>query len=317
MRQRAFEKLDVITRKWRSFQINRLRSVWSGRGACVGEYRALFENKYLFSAWLRGLGASVPRDLGVVMRVNGGWPDSKEMEVAVRGEGVAIGKPVSGNQGRGVHVFEWSDGGFWVDGTRLSSSLGEFVARECEVCGEPYGYLFQEKVTQHPALSSSFGKALHTVRVITVQTPDGPRVFDALIRVARKDSHVDNFSAGGMVAHVDTSSWTVDSKFGAKSGVQADEHPDTGAKAQGFALPFRQDISSMVESLHALVPTVGAVGWDIGLTTDGPTVVEGNLSMDVQMQSQVFPGDFRAEFLKALRVARRSTRAIRKLGGKK
>ena len=302
----------MLKRKGTSFLIALYRSLWSGRGwPCIGEYRALFENKYLFSAWLRGLGVPVPRDLCLVA-TNG--DDAKQAELAVRAEGSVIGKPVSGNQGRGIHVFDWSEDLVWVDGVHLPSTLGEFVARECEAAGEPYGYVFQDKVKQHPALTSLFGEALHTVRVITVQTPDGPRVFDALIRVARKGSHVDNFSAGGMVAHVDTSSWTVDSRFGAKSGERVDDHPDTGTKVRGFALPFGEDVRAMVESIHALVPTVGAVGWDIGMTTNGPTVVEGNLSMDVQMQAQVYPGDFRAEFLSALRVARRSTKAIRKLG---
>ena len=298
--------IDRYKRKFNSLRISILRSLWSGRGwPRVAVYRELFENKYLFSAWVRGLGGSVPRDLGIVM-VNG--ENVREVEAAIETEGVVFGKPVSGNQGRGVHLFEWHGGNILVDRSPLFSSLERFVARECEAAREPYGYVFQERVAQHPALTSAFGEALHTVRVITVQTPSGPRVFDALIRVARKGSHVDNFSAGGLVAHVDPSCWQLDSRFDSRRGVPEDRHPDTGTRAKGFALPFGEDVRGMVEWLHAQVPTVGAIGWDIGLTPDGPTVVEGNLSMGVQMQASVYPGEFRADFLRALRLARKCTK---------
>lgn len=305
--------MSRFCRKVRSLEINILRSLWSGRGwPCVGSYRELFGNKYLFSAWLRGLGVPVPRDLELVMLKSQQRVELKGPGSTIESEFEVIGKPVCGNQGRGVHLFKWDDGSVLVDGENLSMPLSKYVEKLCAATGERYGYLFQERVVQNSALSNAFGETLHTVRVITVQTSSGPKVFDALIRVGRSGSQVDNFSAGGLVAHVNPVSWLVDSEFFSKAGGAVECHPDTGARAKGFALPMGEQVKKIVEGLHAYVPTVGAVGWDIGLTPDGPIVVEGNLNMGVEMQSLVYPGDFRREFLTALRGARRSMKAENK-----
>ena len=45
----------------------------------------------------------------------------------------------------------------------------------------------------------------------------------------------------------------------------------------GFALPFWEELKALVCQGMERVPSLGYVGWDIALTSDGPALIEGNV----------------------------------------
>jgi hypothetical protein len=62
-----------------------------------------------------------------------------------------------------------------------------------------------------------------------------------------------------------------------------DRHPDTGAEIVGRALPQWKEIKALAIQAHRAFDDRVIVGWDIGVTEQGPLVVEGNSSPDLDI----------------------------------
>ena len=140
-------------------------------------------------------------------------------------------------------------------------------------------FLFEQTVEQHPALAAVAPDTLNTLRVTTVRRGRAePEVASAWIRFGRLGSVVDNASAGGVFNGVDLSTGRARGRFMTKFergvGLHA-THPDTGAALTDFTVPLFEEVKEMAlaAARHIEYPVVG---WDIGVSVDGPVVVEGN-----------------------------------------
>ena len=94
-------------------------------------------------------------------------------------------------------------------------------------------------------------------------------------------SAADNFDAGGIAAPIDVETGRLGRavrKRGTASLVAVDAHPDTGAVIAGRELPQWRTVRAVTCRAHALLPSLGFVGWDVAITPDGPVLVEGNQS---------------------------------------
>ena len=97
---------------------------------------------------------------------------------------------------------------------------------------------------------------------------------------------VDNLHAGGIAANVglddgilsSASDLGIDSKLG-----WLDRHPDTQARIAGRPLPMWSETKALAIRAHRSFADRVLVGWDIAITDDGPIVVEGNSSPDLDI----------------------------------
>jgi len=142
------------------------------------------------------------------------------------------------------------------------------------------GFLFQSAVRQHPALTEIAGPALGTIRVVTVtEEASQPRVLYVLWKIPSPDAMSDNFwQDGSMLANVDLETGEV---LGCRRGTgldteQIEVHPVSGKPITGTRLPFWSDLKVLAEQAHGIFPNAGVLGWDVGLSEDGPVIVEGN-----------------------------------------
>lgn len=196
-------------------------------------------------------------------------------------------KPRSGAGGRGAERWRFLGGGRYRshDGREVSGSeLLEHLKR----LSAERPYVVRPVAENHPAIADLSSGALNTVRMVTCRNEVGDfEVTHASYRMARgRDSIVDNFHAGGISARVDLG--TGELGRATDTGTRPDtdwfeHHPVTGARILGRRLPDWPECLDVVRRAHAGFADQVVVGWDLAITPQGPQLIEGNKSPDLDI----------------------------------
>ncbi len=148
--------------------------------------------------------------------------------------------------------------------------------------------LVQERVQNHPAMADLSNGALATVRIVTLLDERGDfEPTHAVLRMAvGSNITVDNFHAGGIAAAVDLTTGILGPA--SDMGVRPQRgwyvnHPDTGGRIDGRALPCWTETLALVQRAHAAFGDRLLIGWDVALTPHGPLLMEGNAAPDVDI----------------------------------
>jgi hypothetical protein len=148
------------------------------------------------------------------------------------------------------------------------------------------GYLFQSIVRPHRDLIPAIGERLATVRILTIATPQGPKVLRACWKLPAAHNPADNFwREGNMLAGLDLDTGRIRR---ITSGVgfemrNLERHPDTGAELIGVAIPDWDKMKAVAVEGAKVLRHFGIIGWDIAATDDGPVIVEANYSPDFSL----------------------------------
>ena len=201
-------------------------------------------------------------------------------------------KRVRGTGGRGAERWKYLPDGRYQDaGDRVltEAELLEHLKRLTLVWGK--GCIVQPRLTNHCDLTDLSNGALTTVRVITCRNErDECEVTNAAFRMAQgRNTVVDNFHAGGILAKVDIGTGVLGR---ATDGAMAlgpgtgwcDRHPDTGGQISGRRLPSWPEVLELARRAHASAFADHVIiGWDIAILDDGPRLVEGNKGPDLDL----------------------------------
>lgn len=137
------------------------------------------------------------------------------------------------------------------------------------------GFLVEERVENHPVLAEIHPSSLNTLRLNMVKTVDGRwHQLRPCLKIGRSKSHIDNISAGGLLAAVDENG-LITAVYD-ESGETFDSHPDTKVPIRGKTVPYYQESLELAMKASNVFGFMGTIGWDIGVTPDGPTIIEGN-----------------------------------------
>lgn len=186
---------------------------------------------------------------------------------------------------------------------RLNANTWSFAGREgtpdgiyqhCLAHGETaLGWIVQPCIQAHPALRNiSSPHGLPTIRAITLLDSDsGVLLAGAVLRIPTGSNVTDNFAhgqSGNLLAPVDIDSGRLGKAVGSSDRswprIQTfPTHPDTGRHIEGTELPDWEAARTLLERAQSSLPALRTVGWDITLTTDGPVLVEGNGTYDVDL----------------------------------
>jgi len=261
---------------------------------------------------LQSLGYPVPRTQAVYRR-GAEFPgltsfgDREALARALRGglEMPFFGKPARGIRSAGVLSVEGYDAatdelhlvhGNSVGVDDLIGALDEYAE---------YGYLFQERIRQHPEVSAICGDAVATVRVIVLLTPDGPELYRGLWKVPTGNNVADNFwRDGNVLAALDLESGRVTR---AVQGIGPDlseieQHPTTGKPLVGVTIPAWPTVRDVVLSASKVFPDLRMQAWDVAIGADGPVLVEVNVGGDYNLpQLATGQGMLTDRFLEFLR----------------
>ena len=255
---------------------------------------AVLKDKYFFSLVAGALGHRTPRvyallgPTGVDLldpRREVSYADFLATSEAIDG----FAKPVGGEKGRGAFALRIDDGAAWVDGAPATAA--EIATRV------PGRFLLQERVVQHPALAALHSASVNTVRLVTVLRDGAAVPFVAALRVGTGGTAVDNWSAGGLVVGLDLDRGQLVGRGIFKPGCggdlryggTVDRHPDSGIVLDGYALPEVDETVALACRLHDDMGGPRSVGWDLAMTPDGPTVVEGNSHWSGAMYMAIDP----------------------------
>jgi hypothetical protein len=158
-----------------------------------------------------------------------------------------------------------------------------------------FKYVVRRSVTNHPDLADLSPGALSTVRVLSCLDENGaPEILYAVLRMAsRTGGVVDNFHAGGIASRVDVHSGEL--SHATDMGLSDDSrwwdaHPETGARIDGRKLPIWDGVLDVARKAHLAFPDQVVIGWDVATLPDGPALVEGNKSPDLDIIQRTHEG---------------------------
>ena len=199
-------------------------------------------------------------------------------------------KPTEGTGGHGVvkwrfirrdgpRSWESHDGRVWS-----AEDLLNELARTSATLPGKYGrqanrIMLQRCMQNHRDLAPITTTALCTVRVVTYRMPgEKARTVAAAFRMATGDAPADNFSSGGVAVAVDPDTGRLKRAVRVRDGLleSVERHPDTGVLIEGFQLPLWREAVELAERGLDLAKRLPSIGWDIGLTDDGPVLIEAN-----------------------------------------
>ena len=87
---------------------------------------------------------------------------------------------------------------------------------------------------------------------------------------------MDNVDCGGMAARIDLESGKLLTVGADKAGNTYTKHPITGTDIIGFTIPYWEEAKKMCLEAAQKVPQMRFVAWDVAITPNGPTFIEGN-----------------------------------------
>ena len=191
-------------------------------------------------------------------------PDTKEADLAdLTGRfSQLIGKPLEGSSGQGIRKYTAED---WAEGP---------AAFKARLLGDGIGIL-EEIVVQHPAMASLCPTSVNTCRIATLLGDKRQGIVYAFLRIGN-GKVMDNVDCGGMAARIDLDSGKLLTVGADKQGNTFTHHPMTGTAIVGFTIPCWEEAKRMCLEAAQKIPQMRFVAWDVAITPDGPTFIEGN-----------------------------------------
>lgn len=191
--------------------------------------------------------------------------DTKVEDLAAMTEGQTqlIGKPLEGSSGQGIERFtekDWHAGAVVFKQLLLDKNIG----------------ILEEIVIQHPQMASLNPASVNTCRIATLLGDKQQGIVYAFLRIGNGSKVVDNVDCGGMAARIDIASGKLLTVGADKQGNTFEIHPVTGTPIVGFEIPYWEEAKQMCLDAAQKVPQMRFVAWDVAITADGPTFIEGN-----------------------------------------
>jgi hypothetical protein len=201
-------------------------------------------------------------------------------------------KPTHGVHGEGVLALEQR-------GSTVIAPDGQaYGCAELATHMRTSGYtswIVQERMYPHRYVSSVSGsEALSTFRITTLVRSSGEvEVLYARVRLASRGASTDHCAhgaSGNVVANISLESGTVDSTIRPRaSGVGfdlTDEHPATAFRMAGWRVPLFREACALAQDAANGFRPLRTIGWDIGISTLGVKLIEGNVYWD----APIMPG---------------------------
>ncbi len=180
-------------------------------------------------------------------------------------------KPKTGSGGKGIFVLSQEDVSIQRNGLE-----------------EYRGYIAEELLNQHQALSKINPSSVNSIRVMTFRGT----ILSAVLKVGRLGSVVDNMSSSGLYGNIDLDYGVTNSVFHDIKLNNYYYHPDTNEKLIGLTIPLWNEVKQIVAEASKCVPDLQYCGWDIAVLPDKVAIIEVNASPghDLSIQSTLQQG---------------------------
>ena len=188
--------------------------------------------------------------------------DTEALASLCRNQKELIGKPLEGSSGQGIQKYmpeDWKDGGDAFLKRLLKDGIG----------------ILEEVVIQHPKMASLCPTSVNTCRIATLLGDKKQGIVYAFLRIGN-GKVMDNVDCGGMAARIDLDTGKLLTVGADKQGNTFIRHPITNTSIIGFEIPFWKEAKEMCLQAAEKFPQMRFIAWDVAITPNGPTFIEGN-----------------------------------------
>ena len=263
--QMYYEKTGLFSEKYIPIDIytNVIDEYFNSRAE--GKY---LDNKCYYGAIFNGL----RQPEFTVCRVGGFWYNS-EMKMIDENEVKTI---ISAEKELFVKAATESYGGQGVK--YITNEEKDFFEQFEDFAKKTKGdVIAQRAIKQHKDLAVINDSSVNTIRIISLLTKDGPKIYSSLLRVGMKGKKVDNYTSGGLTVGINHEGILNKYAYNSK-GERFDKHPSNDFVFEGYKVPCYEKAREMVKKAHPMVPHFRLVSFDIAIAEDGePVFVEANL----------------------------------------
>lgn len=263
--QLYYEKTGLFSEKYIpvDIYINEIDEYFNSREE--GKY---LDNKCYYKTIFNGL----KQPEFAVCRVGGFWYNS-DMQIIGEKEVMDI---VRAEKKLFVKAETESFGGKGVEYVNCMDEIGVEQFKKCinSIKGD---IIAQRAIKQHQALSNINDSSVNTIRIISLLTKDGPKIYSSLLRVGMKGKKVDNYSSGGITVGINREGKL--NKYAYNSnGERFEKHPSNDFIFEGYEIPCYDKARELVMKAHPMIPHFRLVSFDIAIGEDGePIFIEANL----------------------------------------
>lgn len=225
-----------------------------------------FDNKCYYTTYFR----NIKHPGTVALRMNGMWFNAdRELinhdelsSILLQEPEVFIKKATESDGGHGV---------FYLDTEGIRQNAMDIVSA---IDGE---LIIQQPIKQHERLGRFNDKSVNSIRVLTLLTEDGVKVYSCLLRIGVNGARVDNSSSGGVSCGIDANGRLKKYSY-SNFGDRFEKHPGTDMEYLGYEIPGFSRVTEAAKALACQLPYFRLVSWDFSVDTDGdPVLIEANL----------------------------------------
>lgn len=138
-------------------------------------------------------------------------------------------------------------------------------------------HLFVEGyVKQNSEVNRLCEASVNTIRVMTFGYKGKSKILYAAMRIGNGVNHCDNFHQGGMGCSLDIETGRLIGNAIDKDLNVFEAHPTSGVRFDGFQIPNWDKVKEMVLEAALVNDKIHVVGWDVAITEEGATFIEGN-----------------------------------------
>lgn len=139
------------------------------------------------------------------------------------------------------------------------------------------GAVLEEVIEQDTDYGMMSPKSLNAVRVPTIRINGQVHLFGCWIKIGVTDNMIVGGAKGSIIAGVDSETGIINTEGFDQAGEIVQYHPVSKIKIKGFVIPRWNEMVAMIKEIAmGIIPTVNYISWDLALTPNGWSIVEGN-----------------------------------------
>lgn len=198
-------------------------------------------------------------------------------------------KPTDGCGGTGIKVIERVDDFAYTCEGRELKSVNDLGLSSSQV------YIVQKALQQHESLSVINPTSVNTLRTIVRYQNGIPQIIGIILRMGRKNSHVDNSHVGGFSVGIDVHTGKF-FEYGAPEhgGGTYDRHPDSNYVFAGNGIDNWDNILTNIKDIVSAITVFPIIGWDIAISSTGVQAIEFNMGFGIEHAQTILGGLRRA-----------------------
>lgn len=227
------------------------------------------DNKCLYTRLFPGIAQAD----NIMYRMGGFWYDANWRMIS-RDEAVKIAEKEDAVVTKAATRSVCGNGVQFVEGNQE-----EKAQQFTEVITKQEGdIVVQRPIKQHESFAALHSSSVNTLRLLTLLTEDGPKVYSVIVRMGGGGERIDNCIATGLFCGVndDGSLKPVAYRL---NGDQFKAHPTSGLVFEGHTLIGVEKAKELVMKAAPMLPLFRMVSWDIVVDESGePLMLECNLA---------------------------------------